>query len=61
MLGHASRDVTLDRYGHLFGDELDAVADRMDAARADCMRTRAPDAPVAPTGQRRLAPLTCAF
>jgi hypothetical protein len=31
--------MTLDRYGHLFGDELDAVADRMDAARADSMRT----------------------
>ena len=35
MLGHASAAMTLDRYGHLFGDELDAVADRMDAARAD--------------------------
>jgi integrase len=34
MLGHASAAMTLDRYGHLFGDELDAVADRMDAARA---------------------------
>ena len=33
MLGHASATMTLDRYGHLFGDELDAVADRMDAAR----------------------------
>jgi integrase len=35
MLGHASAAMTLDRYGHLFGDELDALADRMDAARAD--------------------------
>lgn len=33
MLGHASATLTLDRYGHLFGDELDAVADRLDAAR----------------------------
>jgi integrase len=41
MLGHASAAMTLDRYGHLFGDELDAVADRMDAARADWMRTEA--------------------
>jgi integrase len=32
MLGHASATLTLDRYGHLFGDELDAVADRIDAA-----------------------------
>jgi integrase len=32
MLGHASATLTLDRYGHLFSDELDAVADRIDAA-----------------------------
>jgi len=32
MLGHASATLTLDRYGHLFGDELDAVADRLDEA-----------------------------
>jgi integrase len=30
MLGHASATLTLDRYGHLFADELDAVADRLD-------------------------------
>jgi integrase len=35
MLGHASAQMTLDRYGHLFQDELEAVADRLDAARAD--------------------------
>jgi site-specific recombinase XerC len=46
MLGHASAAMTLDRYGHLFGDELDAVADRMDAARADWMRTEGDLAPV---------------
>jgi integrase len=35
MLGHASATLTLDRYGHLSGDELDAVAERIDvAARA---------------------------
>ena len=45
-LGHASAAMTLDRYGHLFGDELDAVADRMDAARADWMRTERPEAHV---------------
>jgi integrase len=33
MLGHASAAMTLDRYGHLLGDELDAVAERMEAAR----------------------------
>ena len=32
MLGHASATLTLDRYGHLFSDELDAVAERIDAA-----------------------------
>ena len=43
MLGHASATLTLDRYGHLFPDELDAVADRLDAAR-----TRADVPPVCP-------------
>jgi integrase len=48
MLGHASAQMTLDRYGHLFPDELDAVADRLDAARADQVLTEPrPDAPVA--------------
>lgn len=41
MLGHASATLTLDRYGHLFGDELDAVAERLDAA------ARAPRVPQA--------------
>ena len=39
MLGHASATLTLDRYGHLFGDELDTVADRLDQHRADFSRT----------------------
>ena len=34
MLGHASATMTLDLYGHLYGDRLDEVADKMDAARA---------------------------
>src|SRR5262245_48884139 len=35
MLGHASATLTWDRTGHLYPDELDAVADRIDeAARA---------------------------
>ncbi|MFJ9558027.1 tyrosine-type recombinase/integrase [Nocardiopsis sp. NPDC101807] len=33
MLGHNSATMTLDRYGHLFPDRLDEVADAMDAAR----------------------------
>ena len=47
MLGHASAQVTLDRYGHLFADEL--AADRWDAARADqtlCRTRPSPDSAV---------------
>lgn len=32
MLGHKSATMTLDLYGHLFGDRLDEVADALDAA-----------------------------
>ncbi|HEX3827210.1 MAG TPA: site-specific integrase [Sporichthyaceae bacterium] len=32
MLGHKSATMTLDLYGHLFGDRLDEVADRLDVA-----------------------------
>ena len=32
MLGHASAAMTLDIYASLFADELDAVADALDAA-----------------------------
>ncbi len=46
MLGHASAALTLDRYTDLFDDDLDAVADRLDAVAriargllADCSRT----------------------
>ncbi len=45
MLGHASATLTLDRYGHLFDDELDAVADHLDEVirkiGADRLRTGA--------------------
>jgi hypothetical protein len=56
MLGHASAAMTLDVYAGLFGDDLDAVADRLDEAAArssaDQLRTRAPDADIRaiPTG-----------
>jgi hypothetical protein len=41
MLGHTSATMTLDLYGHLFENQLDEVADAMDAARAaaDFLRT----------------------
>ena len=43
MLGHKSATMTLDLYGHLFPDQLDEVADAMDAARTieDSLRTHA--------------------
>ena len=31
MLGHKSATLTLDRYGHLYPDELQSVADRLDS------------------------------
>jgi integrase len=40
MLGHASATQTLDRYAALWGDELDAVADRIDAARRNAEISR---------------------
>lgn len=33
MLGHKSATMTLDLYGHLFPDQLDDIAERLDAAR----------------------------
>jgi hypothetical protein len=38
LLGHKSAVLTLDKYGHLFPDDLDAVADAFDTA-ADGLRT----------------------
>ena len=31
MLGHASAQITLDRYSHLYEDDLEDLADSMDA------------------------------
>ena len=47
MLGHASATLTLDRYGHLFPDELDGVARRLDEAarNAGVYRMCTSDAP----------------
>jgi len=46
MLGHATANMTLDLYGHLFPDQLDDVADRLDVIdratadnSADVLRT----------------------
>ncbi|MCX8495954.1 MAG: site-specific integrase [Akkermansiaceae bacterium] len=42
LLGHKSATLTLDRYGHLFPDDLDAVAAALNAAAADDLRTIGP-------------------
>jgi integrase len=38
QLGHATASITLDVYGHLFPDELDALAGRLERARAEALR-----------------------
>lgn len=56
MLGHASAAMTLDVYAGLFADDLDAVAERLDAAAtgrvlpesADFLRTRRAQQPQRP-------------
>jgi hypothetical protein len=46
QLGHASAVVTLDRYGHLFPDELERLAERLEAVYTGLVRTeRGPSAP----------------
>lgn len=47
MLGHASAAMTLDRYADLFDDDLDGVADRLDAvARAAAVARPLPHAQI---------------
>ena len=50
MLGHASAAMTLDVYSGLFDDDLDALADRLDAAAADFLRTGAVIVPLTQRG-----------
>ena len=35
QLGHATASITLDTYGHLFPDELEVLAGRLERARAE--------------------------
>jgi hypothetical protein len=35
--GHATASITLDTYGHLFPDELEAVAGQLERARAEAL------------------------
>jgi hypothetical protein len=37
QLGHATGSITLDVHGHLFPDELDALAGRLEDARAEAL------------------------
>ncbi|MFI5508958.1 tyrosine-type recombinase/integrase [Mycobacterium sp. NPDC051804] len=49
LLGHKTAVLTLDRYGHLFPDDLDAVAaafDRAAGTTADALRTVQPDSAI---------------
>src|SRR5215216_4072365 len=41
QLGHATASITLDTYGHLFPDELEALADRLEDARTEALATLA--------------------
>ncbi|MDH6465953.1 hypothetical protein M2302_006155 [Micromonospora sp. A200] len=57
MLGHASASMTLDVYAGLFGDDLDAVANRLDDAATardkDYLRTGPAGGSVIDLGKRR--------
>lgn len=47
LLGHKTAVLTLDRYGHLYPDDLDAVATAFDSA-ADSLRTAGLQKPIKP-------------
>jgi integrase len=55
MLGHKSATMTLDQYGHLFGDRLDVVADAMDTARTAALASVGADG--YPMGTREVVDL----
>jgi integrase len=40
QLGHATASITLDTYGHLFPDELDQLAERLEDVRARALAAR---------------------
>jgi len=45
MFGHASAVMTPDRYADLFDDDLDAVAERLDAVARDSFRAQTESGP----------------
>ena len=48
MLGHETATLTLDRYGHLFDDDLDRVAVSLENSRAYSLRTEGGSSKVVP-------------
>lgn len=60
MMDHASAAMTLDVYAGLFGDDLDTVAESLDAAArrsgADILRTLGTEADVVPLRRDRAKP-----
>jgi Phage integrase family len=62
ILGHKSAAMTLDVYGHLLEGGLDAVTERLDAARrAPAVPPMCPDATVTVLHSRAASRLTCCF
>ncbi len=61
MLGHKSAAMTLDVYAELFDDDLDAVAERLDAATREILVCPwcGPEATIIPTTQSESGQLTC--
>jgi integrase len=41
QLGHATASITLDTYGHLFPDEMEALAGRLEVARTEALAAQA--------------------
>ena len=62
LLGHKTATLTLDRYGHLFPDDLDRIADAFDARGWIWLRTHCGPAGVwAAVPVRPKHPLNCRF
>jgi hypothetical protein len=55
MLGHGSATMMLDLYGHLFPDQLDEVAEAMEAARRSSVSPAFPGADVIDLASARRA------
>lgn len=53
QLGHTTASITLDTYGHLFPSELEALAGRLEDARAEALASLARTSGRAVVGRRR--------